>query len=430
MPIAQLQDRLEELRRLIAERDLSRATRRMLDLFADATLPVSLRKPAIRLRAAYNAYAIAESSAATGEQYDPLLEEAVRLIGEVESFFKKEYPEAFPAAQPVASPSPAEAGPAVFQGRGITKVFRTPRYTFELPELDLNLRLGEITGIVGENGNGKTTLLRIVAGEPEPSAGELHYPLFDAAPGDWYHIKQHIAYIPQQLPVWRGFLKENLHFTAAIHGIKGMENEDPVDFIIHRLRPSQYEGGFWSEISSGYKLRFELARALVWRPRRLIIDEPLGNLDIHTQQIFLQDLRYLVRSSRHPMAILLSSQHLHEVESIADNIIFIKNGEAIYNGRMRDFGSDRNENLYELSTAASKSEILDRLRHLPHLLVEDAGQVKVIRTPVGMDANGLLGELVRAGIPVNYFRDISTSTLKLFRRGNGAPASLPRFPDE
>lgn len=427
MPSAPFQDRLDELRRLIAERDLSRTTRRMLDLFADADLPISLRKPAIRLRAAYNAYTLQEAATANEAQYDQLLDEAVRIIGEIEALFAARQPKEQPASPP-ASPPPS--GDDVVSCIGITKVFRTPRYTFELPELDLQLRLGEITGIVGENGNGKTTLLRIVAGELEPSGGELSYPLFDAPAGDWYHIKQNIAYIPQQLTPWQGFLKENLHFTAAIRGIKGTENEDRVDFIIHRLGLSQYEEAFWSEISSGYKLRFELARTLVWRPRLLIIDEPLGNLDINTQQLFLQDLRYLARSSRHPMAILLSSQHLHEVESIADNIIFIKNGEALYNGKMRDFGSNRQENLYELNTSASKSDLLERLRHLPQLEVEDVGQVKVIRTPVGMSANELLTELVQAQIPVAYFRDISTSTLKLFRGGKLDAASRTGFTDE
>ena len=293
------------------------------------------------------------------------------------------------------------------------------KYTFTLPDIDLDLKLGEISGIVGENGNGKTTLLRIVAGDLEASSGIIQYPRFNLPEGDWYRIKQNIAFIPQALPVWQGFLKENLHFTAAIHGIKGAENEDRVNFIIHRLGLTKYEDALWSEISSGYKLRFELARALVWNPGLLIIDEPLANLDINTQQVFLQDLRYLADSTQNPMSILLSSQHLHEVESIADNIIFIKNGEALYNGRMADFGQDRSENLYELITSLTKMEVQAKLSHLENVRVEDVGRNLIIHTPLTMDANILLGEVVGAGISVEYFRNISTSTLKLFREGRG-----------
>ncbi|MEL6845984.1 MAG: ABC transporter ATP-binding protein, partial [Bacteroidota bacterium] len=116
--------------------------------------------------------------------------------------------------------------------------------------------------------------------------------------------------------------------------------------------------------------------------------------------------------------ILLSSQHLHEVESIADNIIFIKNGEALYNGKMQEFGSDREENLFELTTAATKGEIIEALSHLDQISVEDRGRTKIIRTPVEMASNQLLGELVKQDIAVDYFRDISTSTLKLFREND------------
>lgn len=420
-----VQKRIEEIRRLATERDLSRTSRRLLDFFAEVEAPVALRRTAIQLRAAYNAYAAQDHADALDVVFESLLGQAVDLIAEMEQACLPKGASANPGK--IAERLPEKDREVVFTGTGITKVFKTRRYTFELPKMDVNLRLGEITGIVGENGNGKTTLMRIVAGDLEPTTGSIDYPLFGAEPGDWYAIKQEIAFIPQQLTPWRGFLKENLHFTAAIHGIKGVENEEQVDFVIHRLGLSQYEDAVWREISSGYKLRFELARALVWRPQLLIIDEPLGNLDINAQQIFLQDLRYLAQSIRYPMTILLSSQHLHEVESIADNIIFIKNGEALYNGKMQDFGQDRTENLFELSTDLTKTDIVARISHLEGVGVEDVGQVKVIHTPIGMDANQLLAELVRAGIPIHYFRDISTSTLKLFRRG-AADLEPPEFP--
>ena len=177
MPAVPIEERLEELRRLVAERDLSRATRRMLDVCADADLPMSLRKPAIRLRAAYNAYSTQEQETSAEAQHEQLLREAVRLIGEIASHFSAQA--TAPAEAPPTPSAASNVGAEVVSCRGITKVFRTPRYTFELPELDLQLRLGEITGIVGENGSGKTTLLRIEAGELEASGGELRELLYD-----------------------------------------------------------------------------------------------------------------------------------------------------------------------------------------------------------------------------------------------------------
>jgi ABC-type multidrug transport system ATPase subunit len=115
------------------------------------------------------------------------------------------------------------------------------------------------------------------------------------------------------------------------------------------------------------------------------------------------------------MSILLSSQHLHEMERIADNIIFIKQGQALYNGKMKDFGKDRLKNLFELNTTADKAKIVAALQKLEGIRVEDRGNQQLIHSPTRFSGNEILGELVKGEVPIGYFRDISTSTLKLFR---------------
>ncbi|GAB4429879.1 MAG: hypothetical protein OHK0039_48580 [Bacteroidia bacterium] len=408
-----LPNRYTELLQLLSEADLSRFSRRLLDFIADQPVPGDLRVGAIRLRAAYNLYAAQEQATQSPEALRKLLDQAHDLLRALQAWIDTQAP-----ATAAETPVQIRDNSVVFRGHQVTKRYDSPGHTFQLPPLDLQLRLGEITGVVGENGNGKTTLLRIVAGDLSHSSGTISYPWLKVDVPDWYRIKQRIALINQHLDPWQGYLKENLHFMAAIHGIRGRENEELVEFMLHRLGLTQYENALWSEISSGYKLRFELARALVRRPALLVIDEPLANLDINTQQIFLQDLRYLANSTQYPMSIFLSSQHLHEVESIADNILFIKNGELLYNGRMADFGRDRQENLYEFTSPLPKAEIVQRLERqiqAGHIHIEDRGRHFLARTPVTVDAQALLELLVQAQITVSYFRDISTSTLKLFR---------------
>ncbi|MEO1450980.1 MAG: ABC transporter ATP-binding protein [Bacteroidota bacterium] len=420
MPISSsthdLTTRLTEISHLWQEQDLSRLSRRILDFLADVQPAPSLRSQAIRFRAAYNTFISLEQEAQSDEAWTQLIDQGADLMDAFEATFP------IPNTPGVMAPPVEEASISVektdvFVGQAITKKFVSAKHTFELPPLDIRMRLGEITGVVGENGNGKTTLLRIVAGELNISGGKVLYPGLPGDTDDWYQIKQRIAFIPQALKPWPGYLKENLHFTAAIHGIKGRENEDLVDFMIHRLGLSRYEDSRWSEISSGFKLRFELARALIRRPTLLIIDEPLANLDINTQQIFLQDLRYLADAQVHPVSILLSSQHLHEVEAIADRLVFIKNGEALFNGRREDFGQDRSENIFELGTSLSEEVVVERLRAHPELRLRSAGQHLVLHTPVAWEAERVLSTLLAAQVPVNYFRDISTSTLRLFRTG-------------
>lgn len=415
--------RISEIRQQITEKDISRASRRILDLFLDYNLARNLKLDAVNLRASYNDFAALERANATEEQHAKLLAEAQVLLEKIQESCQPAKVEISDNKSNFAhnkSESPhneaiSAKGNIIFFGKNLSKSFYASGHSFHLPPLDLALRLGEITGIVGENGNGKTTLMRMVAGDLEVDGGQVTYPFFPVSPNDWYAIKNRIAYIPQHIGKWTGYLKTNLHFNAAIHGLLGEENEEQVDFIIHRLGLTKYENAQWNEISGGYKLRFELARALVWKPQLLIIDEPLAHLDINAQQIFMQDLRYLASSEKHPMAVLISSQHLHEVESIADNILFLKNGELLYNGKMRDFGSDRKENLFELGTENSKTEIWAALQTLGDIRIEEVGKLKIIHTPIEVKNEVIILYLGKAGISVQYFRDISTSTLKLFR---------------
>ncbi|MBW4614569.1 MAG: ABC transporter ATP-binding protein [Desmonostoc vinosum HA7617-LM4] len=303
----------------------------------------------------------------------------------------------------------------VFQSHELYKTYNSRSVEFKLSNINVTLNLGEITAVVGENGNGKTTLLRIIAGELAPTQGKLDYPcLTSNKKTDIYSIKQQIAYIPQQLPSWDGLLVNNLHFTAAIHGFKGQKNKNRVEFIIKRLELERYREAKWSEISGGYKMRFALARALIGNPKLMILDEPLANLDINTQLLFLQDLRYLANSVGKPKSIIISSQSLYEIENIADNIIFIKNGQAVYNGSVKNFGEDRKENSYEIDCNLLIEQVKDLLQKVRYIKIEKSGSGFIVHTHKEVTANDLLKVFLEQDISLKYFRDISKSTRKLF----------------
>ncbi|GFZ99221.1 ATP-binding cassette domain-containing protein [Okeania sp. KiyG1] len=219
------------------------------------------------------------------------------------------------------------------------------------------------------------------------------------------------------MPQWTGKLVDNLHFAAAIHGIRGEKNEDEVDFILWRLGLDKYRNATWNEISGGFKMRFALAKVLVCNPRFLILDEPLANLDVNTQLLFLQDLRYLADSLAHPKTILLSSQHLYEVESITDNIIFIKEGAVIYNGNLEDFGKDKEENAFELGCNLSKNELMDLLEEISYTQIEMVGHNQyIINASKNIGSNEMIKVFIDNDITLKYFRDISKSTRRLFKK--------------
>jgi ABC-2 type transport system ATP-binding protein len=291
------------------------------------------------------------------------------------------------------------------------------RYTksdFTLKEVDLLLHPGEITAVVGQNAHGKTTLLRIVAGELRADAGKLEYPgLTRGDESDWYAIKSQIAYLPQELPPWHGALVDNLQYEAALHGLLGQDNEDAVKFFIERLQLHEHLDKRWQELSGGTKLRFALARVLTWKPKLLILDEPLANLDVLAQSRFLQNLRDLAQLREAPLAVLLSSQHLHELEVVASRIVFLQNGGVKFNGTVAEIGAERSCNVYELGSTTPISALRD-LFGVQHGEPFHNGLGYVIKTPLELQASKVLERLLSAGVSVQYFRDLSCSIKSLF----------------
>ena len=305
----------------------------------------------------------------------------------------------------------------IFKGTNIHKRYKGRSIDFSLDIPGLEIKFGEITSLVGENGNGKTTLLRIIAGNLECTSGKLEYPeLWQRGTSDWYRIKKNIAYIPQELEPWTGLLIDNLHFAAAIHGVKGKDNKDRVEFIISRLGLDDYKNLTWNEISGGFKMRFALAKALVWHPKLIILDEPLANLDINTQLIFLQDLRHLANSQVNPKAIILSSQHLYEVEKITDNIIFIQDGQPLYNDKLKVFGDDMENHAFEFSCKLSKDDLTTLLESIDYISIEAVGEYQyIVEAKDNITSKVMLSRLLEEEISLTYFRDISHSTRRLFK---------------
>lgn len=278
---------------------------------------------------------------------------------------------------------------------------------FSLKPISLSLQTGEVLGVVGENGNGKTTLLRCLAGQLELDEGSIHYHLLSTP--DHYTVKNHIAFIPQRIPKWYGMLKDNLHFSASLAGVYAKENDLMVAFMLERLNLTQYANLTWDQISSGYRTRFEIARILLQKPRLLILDEPLANLDINAQQTILTDLIYMAKGSHNPMGILLSSQQLHEVEKVADTVIFIKQGNCLYSSNDKEVAKS---SAVEFETPEERQTILDLFEVGEVEIQYNGGFYTIISFQ--LTAQEVIEKIITSGLQVSYFRDITNSTKRFF----------------
>jgi len=289
-------------------------------------------------------------------------------------------------------------------------------HTFAMGPVSFEFRAGEITALIGENAHGKTTLLRTIVGEHLPSRGSVTFPAL--APDQrfrWADVKQHIGYLPQELPRWRGSLEDTLYFQAALQGLSPPESETQVRYLLARLDLAEHVTKRWRELSGGFQLRFALAQALVGRPRLLVLDEPLANLDPKAQAALLWDIQNMARSAQSPMAVLITSQVLNPLEAISDNIIFLRNGKVVYGGPAGGIGSERTSNLYECDTSLSPGALADRIgKHVEE--IKHNGVYYVIRTPLTTSYSDMLQLLRDSNVEFTHCRDISRKAMGLFER--------------
>jgi ABC-2 type transport system ATP-binding protein len=287
---------------------------------------------------------------------------------------------------------------------------------FAVGPVSFEFRAGEITALIGEKAHGKTTFIRTLVGEHRANSGIITFPALSAGTRfHWSEVKQYIGYLPQKLPDWPGSLEDNLYFQAALHGLTPSESETQVRYLVARLDLSGHFNKRWSELSGGYQLRFALAKALAGRPRFLVLDEPLANLDLKAQAALLWDIRNLAKSARDPMAVLISTQVLNPLEAISDNLMFLRNGQTEYQGPTGGIGLRRTYNLYECETAVTLSTLRDRIGSY----VEDIdhnGVYYIIRTSLSVTFSDFLQILKEADIEFMHCRDIGRKAAGLFER--------------
>ncbi len=286
--------------------------------------------------------------------------------------------------------------------------------SFGLGPINMELHQGEILGLVGENGNGKTTLLRCLCGELYATSGKINYHFKGK---NQYDLRTKLVYIPQRTDTWYGSMFENLQFTAASYGYKPEENELVVELTIARLGLRKFRNHSWKSLSSGYKMRFELARMLLRKPKILLIDEPLANLDILAQQTVLEDFKAIAKSPFRPIGIVLSSQQLYEVEKTSDQVIFLKHGKQknLHEKPVSENEIAPENNLViEFESEWSQSQLGDVFAKKNMISLQFNGGTYIVTFPEKMAVYDFMQLAIETKIPLHYFRNISNSTRRFF----------------
>ena len=196
------------------------------------------------------------------------------------------------------------------------------------------------------------------------------------------------------------------------HNVKGRKNDLLVLMMVARFGLWKYKDLKWSELSSGYKMRFELARTMLRKPEIILLDEPLANLDILAQQIILEDLKMMSKSPVNPIAMVFSSQQLYEVEKISDEVIYLRNGKPSNELNLEE--KEQNLLIVEIDSKNSREQIETVFKELKIEKLEFNGGMYILYFKENIVFNDVLKAIINHQIEVGYIRDISKSSRRFF----------------
>jgi zinc/manganese transport system ATP-binding protein len=198
-----------------------------------------------------------------------------------------------------------------------------------LSDVTFSLGRGEFAGIIGPNGAGKTTLLRVILGLLEPSGGRVF------VDGEPLHNKNKasIGYVPQKLVIdpdmplrARDVVSLGLDGHRLGFTFPSRQRRELVDRALADVGATGYADGRVGELSGGEQQRVLIAHALISRPKLLLLDEPLANLDLRSEQEIVAVLGKLARE--HGISVLLSAHDMNPLLGVMDRIVYVAGGHA------------------------------------------------------------------------------------------------------
>jgi ABC-2 type transport system ATP-binding protein len=199
-------------------------------------------------------------------------------------------------------------------------------------DVSFEIGQGEIVGLLGHNGAGKTTIMKMMTGYLEPTEGVISIDGLDIGK-DRRKIQKKIGYLPENCPVYPEMtVLEYLEYSAALHGITQQDRPALIREAVKRTALEAKATKQLSTLSRGFRQRTGVAQAILHKPDILILDEPTNGLD-PTQ---IQHMRTLIAELAKNATVIVSTHILQEVQAACDRVIIIKNGGVALDSRIDD----------------------------------------------------------------------------------------------
>jgi len=213
--------------------------------------------------------------------------------------------------------------------------------------VSLQIEPGELFALLGPNGAGKSTLIHCTTGLAQPTGGSIRVFGHDAI-DDYGDARQAVGLAPQEPNLdWFLTVQESLDYHAGYFGMPKRERAERTAELLETFSLTEKAGERTRTLSGGMKRRLILARAMMHRPRLLILDEPTAGVDV---ELRLELWHYVQRINSEGTTILLTTHYLEEAEQLCDRIAFIDHGEIVGEGTSAElsarYGVDNLEDAY------------------------------------------------------------------------------------
>ena len=239
----------------------------------------------------------------------------------------------------------------------LNKIFQNPDIT-AIDNITLSLPQGEVVGLVGPDGAGKTTLIRLLLGLLVPTSGEIS--VLNLNPVKQTHqLHCHIGYMPQKFGLYEDLsIAENMNLYADLKEIPAAERAKQFDWLLKFTGLAPFTKRLAGRLSGGMKQKLGLGCTLLGNPQFLLLDEPGVGVDPSSRQ----ELMKLVYSLRdNGITVLWSTSYLDEAEKF-DRVLLLNNGKLIFNGNPKDLTEQMQGRVFQ--TAAEEKNPRQTLRRL------------------------------------------------------------------
>jgi ABC-2 type transport system ATP-binding protein len=316
---------------------------------------------------------------------------------------------------------------ALITVNGLTKTFPSPRGIITaLDKISFSLKKGSITGLIGPDGAGKTTLMRLLSGLLWPDGGDIRIMGNDPSK-DPLSVQGSLGYMPQKFGLYEDLsVQENLDLYANLQGVPQNRRNELYAPLLSMTGLSPFQKRLAGQLSGGMKQKLGVACSLVHQPPILLLDEPTVGVDPVSRRELWEILHKLVSESS--ATLFVSTSYLDEAER-CDEILILYNGKVLGSGPPESFRKEVEGRGYRAETTGSLRIVEPQLSILPGVVdtVLEGSTVRIVMdgdTPPIFPDN--LGKIILKSAPPR-FEDAFMSRIKKVTKENVKPISIDRL---